>query len=97
MTGFYNRDGLCLLRGTDWVFNSSRRGSSPSSFGIPLSVSFHERSTLTIIYRLLLPERQMGEAWETSKKGSPFGNRGALVRKELARFRRVLRIEKSDY
>jgi hypothetical protein len=20
LTGFYNRDGLCLLRGTDWVF-----------------------------------------------------------------------------
>jgi hypothetical protein len=21
MTGFYNRDGVCLLRGTDWIFN----------------------------------------------------------------------------
>jgi len=20
VTGFYNRDGVCLLRGTDWVF-----------------------------------------------------------------------------
>ena len=20
LTGFYNRDGVCLLRGTDWVF-----------------------------------------------------------------------------
>jgi len=22
MTGFYNRDGMCLLRGTDWDFKS---------------------------------------------------------------------------
>jgi len=42
-----------------------------------------KRSTPTIIYRLLLPERQMGEAWETSKKRSSFKNRGALGRKEL--------------
>ena len=21
LIGFYNRDGMCLLRGTDWVFN----------------------------------------------------------------------------
>ena len=20
LTGFYNRDGVCLLRGTDWIF-----------------------------------------------------------------------------
>ena len=23
LTGFYNRDGLCLLRGTDWICNSN--------------------------------------------------------------------------
>jgi len=39
----------------------------------------------------------MGEAWETSKKGRLFGNRGTLDRKELPLLRRVLRIEKSDY
>ena len=21
LTGLYNRDGVCLLRGTDWIFN----------------------------------------------------------------------------
>jgi len=24
LTGMYNRDGVCLLRGTDWVFKSDR-------------------------------------------------------------------------
>jgi len=24
LTGFYNRDGVCLLRGTDWVFKYNR-------------------------------------------------------------------------
>jgi len=23
LTGFYNRDGVCLLRGTDWVFKQN--------------------------------------------------------------------------
>jgi hypothetical protein len=37
---------------------------------------------LFYIYMLLLPERQMGEAWERSKKQSSFGNlweSGAMV------------------
>ena len=24
LTGFYKRDGVCLLRGTDWIFKSDR-------------------------------------------------------------------------
>jgi hypothetical protein len=37
-------------------------------FGFTLSVSFPQNSTLNFIYVLLLPEEQMGEAWEPSKK-----------------------------
>jgi hypothetical protein len=33
---------------------------------------------------LLLPEEQMGYAWEPSKKQCSFGNRGALDRKVLS-------------
>jgi hypothetical protein len=33
----------------------------------PLSVSFHQCSTLVFIYMLLLPEGRTGEAWEPSK------------------------------
>jgi len=40
--------------------------------GFPLSVSFHQRSLLSFIYMLLLPEGQTGEVWE------PFECRGAL-------------------
>ena len=37
MTGFYNRDEECLLRGTDWVFKHNR---SPSVFKRLIRVSF---------------------------------------------------------
>ena len=37
LTGFYNRDRECLLRGTDWVFSQA---SSCLEIGFPLSVSF---------------------------------------------------------
>jgi len=40
-----------------------------TAFQSPLSVSFHQRSTLICIYMLLLPEGQAGEVWEPSKKG----------------------------
>jgi len=46
-------------------------------FCFPLSVSFHQCPTLIFIYMLLLPERQMGEAW------GPSGNRGASDRNEI--------------
>ena len=44
-----------------------------SLFLFPLSVSFHQRSTLILIYMLLSPEGQMGDAWEPSKKQCSFG------------------------
>jgi len=45
-------------------------------FCLTPSVSSPQNSTLTFIYVLLLQEGQTGEAWETSKKLSFFGNRG---------------------
>jgi len=56
---FYNRDGVCLLRGTDWVFNNNTY--------FPLAMSFHQCSVLTVIYMLLLREVQKCEALESSK------------------------------
>jgi len=38
----------------------------------PLSVSFHQCSTLIFIYMLLLLEGQTGEAWKPSKKRCSF-------------------------
>jgi hypothetical protein len=45
------------------------------------------------IYILLLPEGQMGEAWEPSKKQCSFGNRGVLDRKILSIFFRSLNVK----
>ena len=43
-------------------------------FGLPRSISFHQRSIFLFIYLLSLPERQTVEAQEPSKKQSSFGN-----------------------
>lgn len=53
---------------------------------LSLSVSFHQSSIIVFIYMLLLPEKQMVEAWEPSEKQSSLGNRGALDRKVLPLF-----------
>jgi hypothetical protein len=77
----------------DWEMNR-RRSSRPGPvqvrllvdtfiswyFGFPLSVSFHQCSTLIFTYMLPLPEGQTAEAWEPSKKQCWFWNRGALDR-----------------
>jgi len=42
-------------------------------FLFPLSVSFHQCSTLIFIYLLLLLEGQTGEPWKSSKKAISFG------------------------
>jgi len=49
----------------------------------PLSVSFHHCSILFFIGMLLLPQGQMDEAWELSKKQSSFRNPEALDSKVL--------------
>jgi hypothetical protein len=54
------------------------RRSSPSIFGFPLSVQFHQYSIRIFLCLMFLPERQIGEAWEPSKKQHSIGNRGAL-------------------
>jgi len=43
-------------------------GFCTECFGFPLSVSFHQCSTLIFTHTLLLPEGQTGEAWEASNK-----------------------------
>jgi hypothetical protein len=87
MTGLYNWDGVCLLRGTSWVlkvilvneWHCDRVFSQYFSF--PLSVSFSQCSISIFIYMLLLPEGQTGEAWEPPKQQFAFGNRVALASK----------------
>ena len=50
-------------------------------FAFILTVSFHLCYLIIFIYMLLLPERQMGEAWESSNRQCSFVSRGALNRK----------------
>jgi hypothetical protein len=50
------------------------------------SVSFHQCSIFMRIFMLLVPDGQMAEAWEPSKKQCYFENRGALDRKVLPVF-----------
>jgi len=49
--------------------------------GFVLSVSFHHCSIPIFVYMLLLPEGQMGEAWEPWRKQWSFGHRVILDRK----------------
>ena len=51
----------------------------PEYFGFPLSLSFHQRPTLIFVYMLLLPDGQMGEAWEPYKKATLFRKSGSTV------------------
>jgi len=46
---------------------------------------------LLSIYTFLLPEGQMGEAWEPFRNQSSFGNRGTLYRIKLSLFLLLLR------
>jgi len=62
-------------------------GFSPEYSSFPLSVSFHRCSVLILVYMLLLPEKQMGEAWEPGKKAMLVGNLGALCRQVPSRSR----------
>jgi len=89
MTGFYNWDGVCLLHGTDWIFISlglilvfiSHTGPCEifgGQSGSPLSISFQQCSTL--IFVLLLPERQTGESVKPCKRQCSFEKPGALDR-----------------
>jgi hypothetical protein len=120
---YIQRDGLCLLRGTSWVFKYNSHplqcsgpcyGSGaqfPASHpwdlgsiscqcmwdfwwievalghfwsnkeGFPLSVPFHQCSTLILIYMLLLPEGQWCRTWELSEKQRCFVNREHWIEK----------------
>ena len=54
------RDILCEI--------SDAKSGAPGTSFFPLSLVFHHFSTLRYIYMLLLPGRQMGEAWEPCTK-----------------------------
>jgi len=54
------RDILCEI--------SDAKIGAPSTSFSPLSLLFHHFSTLRYIYMLLLPGKQMAEAWEPSTK-----------------------------
>jgi hypothetical protein len=64
---------------------------SPSP-SVPLSVQFHQRSTLIFIYMLLLLEGHISDVWELSTKRGFFVNWGSFDRKllsfKLHRFKR---------
>ena len=49
-----------------------------SLFLVRISPPVRYRGLLTLLYTLLLPERQISEAWEPSKKQWSFGYRVAL-------------------
>jgi hypothetical protein len=86
LIGFCNRDGVCLLHGTDCVFMyisrlTLHRGRFFSEyFCFSLAISFHQCSIPIYIYTLLSPGH-MGEAWEPSKKQYSFGYRRTLDKK----------------
>jgi hypothetical protein len=47
-------------------------------FSFPVSVSLHQRSILIIVYMLLLPQGQTGEAWEPSNNAVLFQKSGSI-------------------
>jgi hypothetical protein len=67
----------------------------PVFFCFAMSLSFHQYSTLFSIYMRLLPEGQMGEPWETSRKLCSFENRGTLNIKLLSHGRFWVRFHSS--
>jgi hypothetical protein len=74
LVGFHNRDGVCLLRGTGWMFKynlgSTWSVNFSTSLQFPLSVSLPRCPTLIFIYTLLWLGKQRGEVWEATKNRS---------------------------
>ena len=68
-----------------WIFGqkSVTRTGFSSSIYVPScqchSIPLHQNSTLTFIDVFLLPEEQMGEAWEPSKTQCYSGNNGRKI------------------
>ena len=54
---------LSLISPRDICGGHSSCGTGFSPTGFPLSVSFHQCSTIVFVYMLLLPEGQTGEVW----------------------------------
>ena len=68
LVGFYNRDGVCLLRGTDWVFqyNCLQHPFHPRAALISRHFCYQFNVLhLHFFFVLFLSEGQAGEAWES--------------------------------
>jgi len=93
MLSLYSINWLVFITVTGSVYCAVRTGSlyiiQGDSFSFrllpvsPANITL-QCPILTFIYTLLLPDGQMGEAWETSKNQSPSGNRWAMERKVLS-------------
>jgi hypothetical protein len=96
MTGIYNRDGVCLLRGTNESLNTTH-----IKFGQSLNSGCTLNMTPMLYYLFFIymfsPERQMTDSWKPSRKQYCFGNRVALDRNVyLFRLRKV-NVKKAGY
>jgi len=64
--------------------SGTETGFPPSASVTFLAASFHQCSTSHLHYMLLLPEEEMGEAWDPPKKQYSFGNKRVLNRKVIS-------------
>ena len=72
--------------------SGNERGFSQRTSGFPLSVSFHQCSTLISVYTLLFSEGQAGEILAPSKKNAFFQKSERIAQKTLSlRVQRVPR------
>jgi hypothetical protein len=46
LTGFYNRDGECLRRGTNWIYKYNSDEFLPSKFNKPISSKSEHKGIL---------------------------------------------------
>jgi hypothetical protein len=100
MTGLYKRDGVCLLRGTDWVFiyNSAYAQSLEDKFLSRqlccfLSISFHQWSIFTFNYLLHLPQGEREKSGNL-QNSNVLENRGALDREAISSFLSISKVNK---
>jgi len=80
MTGLYNRDIECLLRGTNWVFKCNSVSLSPHRF---LQCQYQYTSPSTCVHlNIALPRNRSTRKMGAFRKSSaPFGHPAALDRK----------------
>jgi len=68
---------------------------SPSTSGFPSQ--YHSTNAPNWCSFIVVPEGQMGEAWEPSKRQCSFGNQAALGRKVLLTSLSILKLKLEDF